>query len=900
VTDAARGADPLWSKAPLLLLRFPRLLLTLWVGALLLTLAAAGYPLMLSARTGRLLHERIADPAVTRFGAGLTYATTAEGAPLRGSVPPRVSPEEIGRAFDERSADPSLGPVLRTELGPVLALAADDGSLAEGRLFAGDGAFDHVTVLQEAEGDGAWLPELTARALGVGRGDEITIGGRGDRSVRVRVAAIYRARVGEPRTGYWQAWDQQIYPTCTNECPVPPPFVLVTPEAMRDLSSRLGIAIASRAWQAPVAGDLTLDDARRLATVAERLQADAGRPGASLPCCRPFLTDGTIVTPRLASGMPAILKRAEGEVAGLAGPGRLLQVTAIAVALAVVGAAAALAHVARRTEFRLLFSRGVATATVAGRAALEAALPSLAGGVAGLAAGFALVPLFGAGARASGAAVAEALVAASIAVVGSVAVVAAVSAMAYARHGETHRGRIALVRRIPWELAVAGLAVAAFVRLRESGAFVEDAGSGVRVPSLGVLLFPVLTIGALVTLVARISIASAARLRERTDRSPPWLFLAVRRLVADAGSSILFVAAAALCLGIFVLAQTVVGSLRDTVDAKAELFVGSDVQGSILYDAPPVGDVGLPLTRVTRVPDIGTLDPGGAQVDLLAVDPATLASAAYWHDGLSSTSLERIAQLLARSDASSLPVAIAGNGDAPVEALDIGGTGVPVRVIATASAFPGISSTRPLVVVSKDAFVRVFSEPPNPLRGAGATTQLWVRGDTARAVAALRALRYQPYAILTADEARDIPHITIVLDTFAVLELLGSLAAVLVVASVLMYLQTRQRAQLVSYGLSLRMGLSDRRQRRSVVAEVAGVLGVAFLAGTAIAIGVSAVLLPLLDPLPAIPPEPFLETPVARFAVLLVGLVAWAWVAAWAANRTARAADLGGVMRGVE
>jgi putative ABC transport system permease protein len=898
VNDAARGADPLWSKAPLLMLRFPRLLIALWIGALLLTLSAAGYPLMLSARTGRLLHERIADPAVTRFGAGLTYQTTASGAPLNGFVPPGTSPVDAGRAFAERSADPSLGAVIESELSPVVALVSETGTTADARLFAGDGAFEHVAVLQPPEDEGVWLADVTASTLGVEPGDRVTIRGRRGRSAIVPVAAVYRARVNEPRTGFWQVWDQQIYPTCA-DCPVPPPFVLVPPDALRDLSRRLATGAGSHAWRAPVAGDLTLDDARRIATLAERLQTQAGQPGAVLACCRPYASDGTIVTPRLVAGIPAILQRTEGEVAGIAGPGRLLQGAAVAVALAVVGVAAALAHAVRRTEFRLLFSRGVGNGTVAGRAAVEAALPSFAGGAAGLVAGFGLVPLFGAGARASGAAVAEAAAAAIIAALASTAVVAAVTALAYAGHGEAHRGRVALLARVPWELAVAALAAVAFVRLRASGAFVEDTRSGVRIPSLGILLFPVLTIGALVTLVARASLAAVARLLNRTGDSPPWLFLAVRRLTADARSSILFVSVAAVCLGMFVLAQTVVGSLRETVDAKAELFVGSDVQGSIQYDAPPIGDFALPVTRVTRVPDFATLESDGAQVDLLAVDPATLPEAAFWREDLSSMSLERIAELLAEPDAPSLPVAIAGHDDA-IEALDVGGRRLPVRVVATASAFPGISSTRPLVVVAKDAFTTLFSEPPDPLRAPGASTELWVRGDTAAAVAALRDLRYPPYLILTADEVRDIPHISIVVDTFAVLELLGSLAALLVVASALVYLQTRQRAQLVSYGLSLRMGLPDKRQRRSVVAEVAGLLGLAFLTGTALAIGVSSILLPLLDPLPAIPPAPFLEAPVGRFAALLVALVAWAWVAAWAANRTARAADLGEVMRGVE
>jgi putative ABC transport system permease protein len=893
------GRDPLWTRAPLLLTRYPRVLVSVWVGATLLAFAAAAYPLMVSARSTRLLHDRIDDPAVTRFGAGIAYAAMLENYPTRYVVNLGPSPAEIGRAFAERASDPSLGPVVETELGPVVSLTAPGGTPTDGRLFSGDGALTHVTIVEPPEGDGVWLPDLTARSLGVARGDRITIGGAHGRSMRVRVAAVYRARVGEPRTGYWQVWDQEIYPLCHIECPVPPQFVLATPGTMDRLVDRLGLVGVSHAWQAPVDGSLTLDDARRIAALADAMQGEAGRPGALLSCCRPIEIDRVPLSPRLASAMPDVVRRVNGEVAGVGGPGRLLQVTALVVALVVVGAAAVSGHTARRTELRLLFSRGAGTASVGARAALEAVLPAVAGGVTGIVAGLAVVPLFGAGTQASGPALVSAALGAVAAAAAAVLLVGGVSAIAFARHDEAARGGLRLAGRLPWELAIGALAAFAFARLRAGGAFVQQPATGIRVPSLAVLLFPVLAIAAATTLVARLAILGAAGAHERTDRSPPWLFLAVRRITAAAGSSLLFVAAAGLCLGIFVMAQTVVGSLHDTVGAKAGLFVGSDAQAAIAFDAPAVSTFPLPITRVTRVPDAATLVPDGAQVDLLAVDPRTLAEAAFWRSELSDTSLRDMAAMLAGPSTGSLPVVVAGH-DANVGSLDVRGTDVPVRVVATASAFPGISSGQPLVVVAKDAFEERFAGLSNPLRSPGATTQLWVKGPTRAAVAALRGLRYPPESIVTADEVADIPHIAIVLGTFSLLELLGSLAALLVVASVLLYLQSRQRAQLVSYGLSLRMGLSDAWQRRSILAEVLAALGLALVAGVGAAGGVVAVLLPLLDPIPTIAPAPFLDVPLARIVAIVVAVVVVAWAAARITNRAARAADLGQVMRGVE
>jgi hypothetical protein len=64
------GGDPLWSKAPLLLLRFPGLFVSIAVGALLLALAASAYPLFISASASELVKARIDDPSYTRWPSG--------------------------------------------------------------------------------------------------------------------------------------------------------------------------------------------------------------------------------------------------------------------------------------------------------------------------------------------------------------------------------------------------------------------------------------------------------------------------------------------------------------------------------------------------------------------------------------------------------------------------------------------------------------------------------------------------------------------------------------------------------------------------------------------------------------------------------------------------------------
>src|SRR5207248_10346061 len=111
-------------------------------------------------------------------------------------------------------------------------------------------------------------------------------------------------------------------------------------------------------------------------------------------------------------------------------------------------------------------------------------------------------------------------------------------------------------------------------------------------------------------------------LRDRSARFRPAPYLAVHRLAGTTALTTSLIAASALCFGLFVQAQTLVGSLRSTVDAKAQVFVGSDVEGRVSFDTPPPQHPPFPFTRVSRVVEGGTI-PNGPDVDLLTVDPTT-------------------------------------------------------------------------------------------------------------------------------------------------------------------------------------------------------------------------------------------------------------------------------------
>jgi hypothetical protein len=355
-----KAPSPMWAKAPLVHLHYPRLLLSLALGALLLALVAAAYPLFTSAEASHFIKTEIAKPTVTRYGAGVLYRVQMQHLPDRqpGEDP---SPDELGRLFADRMWHPLLGPVTSSVLGPDVSATSDTGpnTVAPIRLFAGTDALDHVRPIAESSEPGVWLAHVTADVLKARPGDRIAIGYEGKPPVQLPVAGIYHALVSEPQTGYWQAWASEIYPACPTfpECPLPTPFAVVDEETLTRSFGELGILSATYAWQTPLQTDapLTMDQARSLATFAERFEQDAIRERARYLCCGGTSSGSYSVNVRIASSMPDVVRTAERDVAAIQGPGRVLQAAGILVALTVIAAAGAFALTARRVEASMLF-----------------------------------------------------------------------------------------------------------------------------------------------------------------------------------------------------------------------------------------------------------------------------------------------------------------------------------------------------------------------------------------------------------------------------------------------------------------------------------------------------------------------------------------------------------------
>lgn len=901
-----RARNPLWAKAPFVLFRFPGLLVALVVGAQLLSLAAAASPLFLAATSSGQVKSEIGLGVVTRYGAGIAYVTRDQPLDLRvpgiGDVRSRQEEE-----FTERvSQSQNLDAPIRSIVGSIVTLTPVEerprGGPRSGRIFAREGAVDHIEIVSGEEGPGVWLPNNVA-AMGVGPGDRVIMES-GGRTAEVTVDGVYRALFAQPRRGYWRAWTRYIYPLCAFGCPTPPGFIIADLDDAIPLTESVGGDSATFAWEAPVAAgqELTLDEARDLQAFIQEFQADMSDRSGELwevfRCCgRQYATSGSLFVRSNAeytSQISRVVNEVDRRMTTIEGPVQLLLAAGLLVAAAVVAGAGAFAMATRRVEATYLFARGRSPFTMGTKASLEALFPSLIGGAAGLGLAFVLVKTIGPGGPV-GEAVRTAGLAAVLSVPAAALLVGGVSAFSFLRQSEHHRARLGLLAKFPWEVVLIGASVWVLRRLYTGGAFVEVPGLGVDRPSAALLLFPVLFMAGAAMLSARAFRLGLGWLRPRTDRLPPAAYLSANRLAGGPKLAVLLFAAAALCLGVFVHAQTVVDSLKTTVDGKAKLFVGSDVQVSVDADYPIPEQFPLPVTKVTRIRSAGKFAGTDRQFDLLAVDPATVPSVAYWREEFADQPFEELAGLLRTGSPEELSVIVSGGDVGDRVVLDIALQEVPARVVAETETFPGTFSRDPLVVIDASHLEAVYGG--SAFRISDSSTELWVKGSEQRALDELARLGLPPYSMLAASTVKDIPSFSGVINTFSVLNILALAAGALVVVVMVMYLQARQRAQVVAYALSRRMGLRNASYRRSLVLELIGMLGSSLLVGLVLSLAASLFIVPLLDPLGTIPPDPLFTFPVEVVVVATVALALVSWLGGWLTNMRARRSHLAEVMR---
>ena len=652
-------------------------------------------------------------------------------------------------------------------------------------------------------------------------------------------------------------------------------------------------------WDAPLrtSEPITLDEARDVQAFANEFDrefrtSDRFAEAFCFQCFRgiPFVT----------SNIREVVLQTERRLAPVEGPVRLVLVAGLLVALAVIAGAGVFAVATRRTETGLLFARGMNPLTIAVKTCLESLAPAVIGAAAGYGLALLLVTVGGPGGEVGTEAKRDALLFAALSIPVSVVLLGLVSAISFARYSESASERLSTLARVPWEIALLLAAGYFYNRLRSGGALVEDQTIGVTRPSISLLVFPILLIGGLGMLGARGFQGGVGWLRDRLQRVSAALFLMLHRIAGARRLAMLLFAGAALSLGIFVHGQTIVNSLETTVDAKAYLFVGSDAQATVRPDIEVPGDFPFPITKATRLLDAGEVMPGERTVDLLAIDPSTIAEATYWEPQFGAPDIDEVVSAVEDDGEPVLRVALANANISEVSSFVYAGDEtVPVEVVKRVETFPGTSSQAPLLVADSAALERLFPTL-GPVVSSRASTELWGKGDGRLVANAFGALEDEPYNILTAQEVKDIPSISAVIDTFGVLNVLGLGAGLLVIVVILMYLQARQRARVVSFALSRRMGLSVGSHRWALVAELALLLLGSFVLGGVLATGAAMIIVGMIDPLASIPPEPLFVPPFGRFAMTAVVLLLVAVVGGAITNRRSARARIAEVMRVAE
>ncbi|PZS02269.1 MAG: hypothetical protein DLM56_12425 [Pseudonocardiales bacterium] len=334
----------------------------------------------------------------------------------------------------------------------------------------------------------------------------------------------------------------------------------------------------------------------------------------------------------------------------------------------------------------------------------------------------------------------------------------------------------------------------------------------------------------------------------------------------------------------------VTGTTQKTVAAKSAVYSGARhvvVSVDPIRSRPQTRRVG---TVVTRLTGLGvTLN--GQPAEVLGVDPATFARFAIWHRQYAGQSIANIARGLAARDGSATPVVIwhprnAARTNTTAALLRIGAVSIPTVSTGTVTSFPGIQDVYDdLVVIDEDHLRAAIADP-----AAQRQFEFWADADSPAVRAALAAQGVRQLISISPKQVVDLTNYVAVTWTFGYLESLAVLIAAVAAGGLLLYVATRQRAQVISYVLTRRMGLRRAAHGASLAIEQLALVITALLLG----IGLSAVTVELvyrrLDLDPVHPPPPLLSVPVSQAAgaavvAVVVGAVA-AGLAHLASDRT--------------
>ncbi|RZU33924.1 ABC transporter permease [Blastococcus saxobsidens] len=885
------------------LLPVPGQALGLVVLVAVLAAALVSAPLMVaSAEQGAWEQER---DRLSETVLGATLGTTTQARRQRTSDTRISRATELDEAVTEaarRARVDQDGLGLPETIGflmdPILFTGPEGGGYAQ--LVFRTGSFEGLEIVAgQATDTGVLIPQRMAERSGLGPGDRLPVtpsmrpGG-----AELVVGGVY-ADLTTPLPETWQPHSFLFLPRLderSGNLVHPPPAVL----APRDTAVATAAALEEHLfleWFLPLDPGLPVAVARDAVGATQRMQAAIASPESAVSR---LVDEEGYQTPVGRTALPTALETVDTTGTLLEPPVRAVGIGGGVAALVLVGAWAAQRMRRREDEQRSLVARGLSPARGAGQAAREAVLPVLLGLAAGGAIGWLLVQRLGPADTIPPGVLGRSLAVLAGGGIAAVAVVAVVTAVLVTRLDSIGSGQAAhVLARVPWLAITAVLAVVATVPLFTAEPAAE--GGGIDVLTLVVpLLITVVVAGALTAALPRLATGPGGRLR----RLPVGPFLAARRVLAGQGAARLVVVTTALSLGLVVYAGALGSSTDRTIATKAAVATGSDVVVPIGADT--TGRELPPGAMVVGVEREATLLPGAARVNVLVVRPDAVAGVVRWDEGLADRPLDELMTALAGDGGQRVPVLVAGDvADGVVDGtdgeltLDFGYYSMPVQVVGRAEAFPGQSSSEPLVVAEWDAYLAAVEEAGRD-PALVLAREVWSRGELVGVLDSLAATGYVPSAQdqpTTADAFTARPELTAQTWSLDYLRAVALAAGVLGLVGVTMHAVAQQRRRTVAGLLLRRMGMTDRAADVSAGLEIGLLAGLSALVAVVVALPASALVLRVLDPVPSLEPEAVFAVPWGSIAAVGAGVVLVTVIGSWLVGRTARRATGGQVMR---
>ena len=762
-------------------------------------------------------------------------------------------------------------------------VANGDRSAALG-LLARSGFRDHIDVVSESDSGDLWLPDTTAEILGVTAGSTVTFGVDPATDPSFIVRGIYRDVTTAPLDDYWCTVAQELKPATLLTDDVPPLRGLIEPDAV----PRFAAARFNRQAHVVVPfarPPATLSDARadaaRTAELTDRLPTDVvtafeGEFGTQHTPLGP--------APKTVSDIDRLTIRATAVRRAVGDAIRPVALLAVASALALASVVGLMWVRVKRNDAAALATLGVSGVALGAKASLETALPMFVGGAAGAVVARTTLSVYAPSADVEPGTLTRATVLALVAAVVAtvlVGVVAALASQTVLRHAASPARWWAVY--VPWELALVAATLLAWTHFRSSE-LVALVGTDVAGVSTSALTFPLLLFvtGALVT--GRLWMLALSRRRPKRFARVP-ASLAGRRLRFLARPGAALVACGVVAVAISVYGAGLVTSLSRSADAKVGLHTGSDVSFRVTGKLP----AGTP--EATQVARREKATYGGQLVDILAVDPQTFASVAFWDASFDDAPLQQNLDRLAVPRAEPAAPVLAIGSVPPSGQLtntDNRPGAIAIDVVDTLRFFPGAQDRRPTIVMTIDDAER---------SGFNFTSEVWAKGTYERWFDFLTRQGVRPVFGVRATDTVNSSTLLFASWSFEFVRALGVFVGLQVVIALLLQIASRQRKQALAFGFLERMGLSSRRHWRALALEI-GTYGAAMLAaGTALAMLAIRVVGLRLDPLPSAPPDPILVVPwFALAAIVLVGAVT-TLAGTYAAQRLGRRLNVAEALR---